>query len=71
MYEKKYEEYLIKVTYENGDVENIKYKGVNTSDWKQMMSIYRDVKEEYNNIDCQIDFMDYVKNTRDFSHRMN
>ncbi|MBD5589107.1 hypothetical protein [Clostridium botulinum] len=46
-YKKKYQEYSIKITYLNGDTEDISYKGINTSNWNDMLKLYRDIKEKY------------------------
>jgi hypothetical protein len=56
-YEKKYESYEIKITYENGDIENIEYNGVNTSNWREMLRLYNDVKDQYSNKSVLIEFI--------------
>ncbi|NFH40747.1 hypothetical protein [Clostridium sporogenes] len=56
-YKRKYQEYLITITYLNGDKENIKYKGINTSSYNDMLNLYRDIKEQYKNESVIIDFI--------------
>jgi hypothetical protein len=54
---RKYEEYTIKITYGNGDTEDVKCNGVNTSSYKDMLRLYGDIKEEYINKSVTIDFI--------------
>lgn len=61
-YKRKYQEYSIKITYLNGDTEDINYKGINTSSYKDMLNIYKDVKEEYKNESVIIDFIGKTEN---------
>lgn len=56
-YKRKYQEYSIKITYLNGDTEDINYKGINTSSYKDMLNLYRDVKEKYQDESVTIDFI--------------
>ncbi|MBN3376346.1 hypothetical protein CF087_21150 [Clostridium botulinum] len=56
-YKRKYQEYLITITYLNGDKENLKYKGINTSNYNDMLNLYRDIKEQYKNESVIIDFI--------------
>ena len=45
---RKYDKYKIKITYHNGDTEEVKYKSnTDTSNYKEMLKIYRETKEEY------------------------
>lgn len=46
---RKYERYEVKVQYRDGSVESIKYNGVNTSDYKDMIKVYNDAKETHEN----------------------
>ncbi|HCL4455230.1 TPA: hypothetical protein N2D10_003257 [Clostridium botulinum] len=61
-YERKYQEYSIKITYLNGDTEDINYREINTSSYKDMLKIYKDVKEEYKNESVIIDFIGKTEN---------
>jgi hypothetical protein len=54
---RKYSNYSIKVTYNNGDTEDITLKGINTSNYKEMLKVYNDVKEDHKNDSCIIDFV--------------
>lgn len=54
---KKYQEYKIVVTYINGDKEEINYKGINTSNYKDMIKLYSDIKDEYSDKSATIDFV--------------
>jgi hypothetical protein len=54
---KKYSSYNVKITYTNGDTEDITLKGINTSDYKEMIKVYNDVKEDHKNDSCIIDFV--------------
>lgn len=56
----KYSRYLIQITYMNGNKETIEYfnnKHVNTSSYKEMMEVYKNIKEEYSNKSVLIDFV--------------
>lgn len=57
---RKYDRYNIKITYHNGDVEEVNYKSnIDTSNYKEMLKIYRQTKMEYlNNKDVAI--IDFV-----------
>lgn len=57
---RKYDKYEIKITYHNGDMEEVNYtSNIDTSNYKQMLNIYRQTKEEYlNNKDVAI--IDFV-----------
>ncbi len=61
-YKRKYESYSIKITYLNGDTEDINYKGINTSSYKDMLKLYKDVKEEYKNESVTINFVGKTEN---------
>lgn len=61
-YKRKYQEYSIKITYLNGDTEDINYKGINTSSYKDMLKLYKDVKEEYKNESVTINFVGQTEN---------
>lgn len=54
---KKYQEYKIVVTYINGDKEEINYKGINTSNYKDMIKLYSDIKDEYSDKSATIEFI--------------
>lgn len=54
---RKYEEYKIKITYLNGDTEELNYKGINTSNYKEMLKLYKDIKEQYKEESVVIDFL--------------
>jgi hypothetical protein len=56
----KYRRYKIIVNYLNGNKEEIEYinnRPVNTSSYKDMMKVYKEVKEQYINICSSIDFI--------------
>lgn len=46
---RKYEKYEVKVEYRDGSIEFIKYNGVNTSNYKDMIKVYNNTKETYEN----------------------
>lgn len=47
---RKYDAYKIKITYHNGDTEEVEYNShVDTSNYKEMLEVYRHTKEEYIN----------------------
>jgi len=51
---------MIQVNYLNGNKENIEYinnRPVNTSSYKEMMKVYKEVKEQYANLCISIDFV--------------
>lgn len=54
---KKYQNYKISVTYINGDKEEINYKGINTSNYKDMIKLYSDIKDEYSDKSATIEFI--------------
>ncbi|HDK7314211.1 TPA: hypothetical protein PTV97_003347 [Clostridium botulinum] len=56
-YKRKYQEYSIKITYLNGDTEDINYKGINTSNYNDMLNLYRDIKEKYQDESVIINFL--------------
>lgn len=58
---RKYEKYLIKVTFLDNSIENIQYEGINTSSYKEMLKLYNDIKSEYTNKAKQIDFIGISK----------
>jgi hypothetical protein len=56
----KYQRYMIQVNYLNGNKENIEYinnKPVDTSSYKEMMKVYKEIKEQYTNLCTSIDFV--------------
>lgn len=59
---RKYENYKLMITYLNGDTEEIEYKGINTSNYKDMLSLYREVREQYKNESVTIDFVGISEN---------
>lgn len=59
---RKYENYKIIVTYDNGDKEEINYKGINTSSYKDMLNLYNEVKEKYSDRCVVIDFVGVGEN---------
>lgn len=55
----KYRRYKIIVNYLNGNKEEIEYinnKPIDTSNYKEMMKVYKEVKEQYINLCTSIDF---------------
>lgn len=44
---RKYEKYSVKVTFLDSSIEEIQYQGVNTSNYKEMLKLYNDVKNQY------------------------
>ncbi|MEG2786448.1 MAG: hypothetical protein RR942_01415 [Romboutsia sp.] len=45
---RKYDQYKIKITYHNGDIEEIKYESnINKSNYKEMLEVYRATKADY------------------------
>lgn len=54
---RKYENYKIKITYLNGDTEELNYKGINTNSYKEMLKLYKDVKEQHKEESVVIDFL--------------
>lgn len=57
MREKKFTEYIIQTTSVIGEIETIEVTGINKSNYKEMLEVYRDVKEDYKDISCKIDFI--------------
>lgn len=57
MMSRKYEKYLIKVTFLDNSIEEIQYQGVNTSHYKEMLKLYNDVKKQYKDNARKIDFI--------------
>jgi len=56
----KYRRYKIIVNYLNGNKEEIEYinnKPVDTSSYKEMMKVYKKIKEQYTNLCVSIDFV--------------
>ena len=56
---RKYERYEVKVQYRDGSVESIKYNGVNTSDYKDMIKVYNDTKEIHEN-DGKVESISFI-----------
>lgn len=56
---RKYENYEIKVTYKNGDTEVISMNGINTSNYNDMLEVYRNVKKQYEN-DIKVSTIDFI-----------
>ena len=54
---RKYQSYKIKITYNNGDIEDINFKGANSSSYKEMLEVYKGIKEEHKDDSCIIDFL--------------
>ena len=54
---RKYQNYKIKITYNNGDIEDINFKDVNSSSYKEMLEVYKGIKEEHKEDSCIIDFL--------------
>lgn len=54
---RKYSKYEIKVTFLNGDTEDIKLNGINKGSYKEMLQVYQQVKDQYSNTECKIDFV--------------
>lgn len=62
MAKRKFNEYLILVTFKNGNTEEIEYtsnfkKKADKTSYKEMLSIYSEIKEQYENKNCTIDFL--------------
>jgi len=61
MAKRKFQMYLIQITYSNGDVENIEYntdfKQVNKTSYKEMLEVYKEIKEQFSEVSCTIDFI--------------
>lgn len=55
--QRKYENYKIIITYDNGNTEEINYKGINTSNYKDMLNLYKEAKSNYINECVTIDFV--------------
>lgn len=57
---RKYDKFKIKIIYHNGDVEEVKYRSnVNTSNYNEMMKVYKSTKEKYLN-DKEVAVIDFV-----------
>lgn len=54
---RKYSKYQIKITYTNGDTEDIKLGGIAKGSYKEMLQVYQQVKNQYANKECKIDFV--------------
>ena len=54
---RKFTEYIIQITSVVGDVETITANGINNSNYKDMLDVYRDVKDDYKDLSCKIDFI--------------
>lgn len=54
---RKYSKYEIKVTYTNGDIENIKLSGIDNGSYTAMLDMYKQIKERYKDTECNIDFV--------------
>ena len=56
---RKYERYEVKVQYRDGSVEYIRYNGVNTSNYKDMIKVYKDTKETHEN-DGKVESISFI-----------
>lgn len=54
---RKFTKYIIQITSVVGDIETITANGINNSNYKEMLEVYRDVKDSYKNLSCKIDFI--------------
>lgn len=54
---RKYQNYKIKITYNNGDIEDINFKSADSSSYKEMLEVYKGIKEDHKNDSCIIDFL--------------
>lgn len=62
MAKRKFNEYLILVTFKNGNVEEIEYtsdfkRKADKTSYKEMLSVYSEIKEQYEDKNCTIDFL--------------
>lgn len=68
MANKKYENYSIEVQFPDGAVDTIQYtkeiRELDTSSYKTMLDVYRQTKEQYENIRCTIKFIGYNDNEK-------
>ena len=64
MSKRKYEEYVVKVTYKNGDSEQMQFNGINTSSYKDMLEVYREVKENKSK-DVNVSTIDFIGISKD------
>jgi hypothetical protein len=69
MAKRKFNEYLILVTFQNGNTEEIEYttnfkNKVDKRNYKDMLSVYTEVKEQYSNKNCTIDFLGINENEK-------
>ncbi len=56
MRERKYENYELMITFLNGDTEKIKLNGVNTNNYKEVLEVYKNIKEQYQDQSVTISF---------------
>lgn len=54
---KKFNQYLIQITHSNGQTEDIEYTNYDKTSYKEMLNVYKTIKEEYSNVNCVIDFL--------------
>lgn len=58
---RKFNQYLIQISFPNKEVENIEYstnnKTADKTSYKQMLLVYKDTKELYSDVNCVIDFL--------------
>lgn len=54
--ERKYAKFNIKITYLNGDTENISYNKYDPTNYKDMIQLYKETKEQFKNNCVLIDF---------------
>jgi hypothetical protein len=59
---RKYEKYSVKVTFLDNSIEEIQYQGVNTSNYKEMLKLYGDVKNQYMDKARLIEFLGISEN---------
>lgn len=59
---RKFQNYKLKINYPNGDTEDVNFKGINTSNYKDMLNLYKEVKEQYKDVCCTIDFIGESEN---------
>lgn len=57
---RKYDKFKIKIVYHDGDVEEVKYRSnVNTSDYNEMLKVYKDTKAKFLN-DEDVAVIDFI-----------
>jgi hypothetical protein len=69
MAKRKFNEYLIEVVHNNGNVEQIEYtsnfnKKADKTSYKEMLNVYSEIKEQYENKNCTISFLGINKNEK-------